>query len=286
MKRFLIAAAFTVFAFSAFALPGMDAVQAEIDKGNYTHAEQMMREVLATTPGSARAHYIYAQILAHDRHFERAAEEAAQARRIDLDLSFTQADKFTAFERLLAREQGASGGVAKIERAVSPVVREQPAPARASGYPGWLWGAVGFAMAFLAWRAFSARQAASAGGSLVPATPGASGAFGGHAPGPAPLAPAVAAGSGHGLLGTGLALAGGVAAGMLAEKLFEAHREPGLGALAHAGSDALIPGMFDEPRIDDSVARELEQRPIDLGSGDGWGGADADAGVSSDADGW
>ena len=291
MKRFLVAASFAVLTVSAFALPTIDAVQAEIGRGNYAHAEEMMREVVAAKPDSARARYVYAEILAHDKRFALAAEEAAQAKRIDPSLSFTQPEKFNAFAQLLGREQAAGNRVATVNRGDAPVMREQQALAPpAGGVPGWLWGLGAGALALIAWRAFGARSqapmpsapgAAGAPSALATSAPGGPGPSG-YAPGYAPAAPA----GGSGLLGTGLAVAGGVAAGMLAGKLFEGHREQGSGSTFSPGMRGLEPGMFDDASGGDVAARELEQRPIDIGSGDGWGGGDADAGSAGDGGGW
>jgi tetratricopeptide (TPR) repeat protein len=307
MKRLLVALFSISIAFAAWALPSLDAVQAEVGKGNYAQAEQMMREVVAAKPNSARAHYVYAEILAHDRRFDEAAEQARRAREIDPALSFTQPDKFRAFAALLEREQAAArrAATASAERAAAPVLRQAapaPAPAPAGGVPGWIW-IVGLGIAgFIAWRLFAARQPAPYAGAMAPAAAGTGSApaygpgYGATGYGAAPgygqpgMQPGMQPRAGNGLLGTGLAVAGGVAAGMLAEKLFEGHRETGAGAAAAAGAGGLVPGMFDDAPADNAAARELEQRPIDFGSGDGWGGgdpgSDAGGGSSGDDGGW
>jgi len=307
MKR-LLAALFSIsIAFAAWALPSLDAVQAEVGKGNYAQAEQMMREVVAAKPNSARAHYVYAEILAHDRRFDEAAEQARRAREIDPALSFTQPEKFRAFSDLLEREQAAArrAATASAERAAAPVLRQAapaPAPAPAGGVPGWIW-IVGLGIAgFIAWRLFAARQPAPYAGAMAPAAAGTGSAaaygpgYGATGYGAAPgygqpgMQPGMQPRGGNGLLGTGLAVAGGVAAGMLAEKLFEGHRETGAGAAAAGSAGGLVPGMFDDAPADNAAARELEQRPIDFGSGDGWGGGDpggdAGGGSSGDDGGW
>ena len=292
MKRFLVAASFAVLTFSAYALPGIDAVQAEIGRGNYVHAEEMMREVVAAKPDSARARYVYAEILAHDRRFALAAEEAAQARRLDPGLSFTQPEKFNAFTRLLDREQAVGVRTPAASRAdMSRFV--EASPVQPAGVPGWAWGLGAGALALLAWRAFGVRQTAPMGwpaavpgsaGTLATSAQGAPAGtgFSGYAPASMPSAPT----SGSGLLGTGMAVAGGVAAGLLAEKLFEGHRDSGLGSTFSTGGRGLEPGFFDDRSAVDAAARELEQRPVYMGAGDGWGGGDVDADSSSDGGGW
>ncbi len=80
-------------------------------------------------------------------------------------------------------------------------------------------------------------------------------------------------------MGVGLAAAGGVAAGMLAEKLLhEGHDERGL-PRDSGGAGGFAPGGFD----DGSAANDLVSRDIDFGSGgNDWGGGDAGGGGSDD----
>lgn len=299
MKRFLVAASFAILTFPSFALPTLGAVQEEIGKGHYAHAEDMMREVVAAKPDSARARYVYAEILAHDKHFALAAEEAAQAKRIDPSLGFTQPEKYNAFVQLLDRTQGATAGRApSVAQVAAPVLRAPPAASPSGGIPGWAWGVGAAGLALVAWLAFGARRQAMVPGgpSLVPGASGGPGFSGfapgyaaqgyapGHAQGYSPAAPTASAGSG--LLGTGLAVAGGVAAGMLAEKMFESHRDPVPGATGLLGLAGLTPDRFDDDTFDNTAERALTERPIDLGTGDGWGGGNDAAGASGDGDGW
>ncbi len=290
MKRFLAAVALAGLAFSALALPTVDEVQAEVAKGNYTHAEQMMREVVADKPGSARAHYIYAEILAHDKRFDLAAEQAARAKSIDPGLKFTQPEKFRAFEQLLEREQAAARRPAVTERAAVPAFREPAAlpVERSSGVPGWVWGLGLAAVAFVAWRVLSTRRQAAPAPGYLPApgagTPMAAGGYGpSYGPGSMP-GPAGSAGSG--LLGTGLAVAGGVAAGMLAEKLLSDRQSGPTNPLFPDTARGLDGGLLDARPADDPAARELEERPVDFGNGDGWSDGDAGGGGGSSDGGW
>jgi hypothetical protein len=88
------------------------------------------------------------------------------------------------------------------------------------------------------------------------------------------------------MLGTGMAVAGGVAGGMLLDQML--HRnQGGNAAAAPAGNDGLVPGIFDTGGAD-AAANELESRPVDFGSGDDWG-SDAgsiDVGSGSDGGDW
>jgi hypothetical protein len=285
MRRFLLAALLAGVALSAFALPTVDEVQAEVAKGNYAHAETMMREVVESKPGSARAHYVYAEILAHDRRFDLASAQLARAKAIDPSLAFTQPEKFRAFEQLLEREQAAA------QRSLtSPVPTRsgplQAPPADRGGVPGWVWGLGLAAVGLVAWKALSKRGASG------PATPAYAGTAGQGLPpasqvggfGQTPLgAGTQAPAAGSGLLRTGLAVAGGVAAGMLAEKLLSEHTPSSAGTLFPEASRGLGSQSFNEDGNADP-ARELAERPVDFGNGDGWG--ESDAGGGSSDGGW
>jgi len=277
MKRLLITLSLLVACAAGFALPTLEAVQAEIKRGHYTQAEDMMREVVTAKPGSARAHYVYAELLAHDRRFRQAAEEAALARRLDPDLRFTQPEKFNAFTRLLEREQAAAKPVERTLLPLPGATVPAPVQARQAGdVPGWVLGVGCLAvLALLAWRVLgTSRQA------LAAAAPGASGLV----PASAPAAPPAPGGSG--LLGTGLAAAGGVAAGVLLEKWLEGRHEhePVIEVRQEPG---FATGFIDHDSSSDTAARELEQRPIDMGSGNGWddGGSSSSSAGTND-DGW
>jgi hypothetical protein len=281
MKRLLITLSLLMAHATGWALPTLDAVQAEIQRGHYTQAEDMMREVVTAKPGSARAHYVYAELLAHDRHFGQAAEEAALARRLAPDLRFTQPEKFNAFTRLLEREQGTARPVDRtsvsLPHASAPAPALAPVQARqSSGVPGWALGVGGLTvLALLAWRALGSRRPGQAAASA--AAPGSTS----HAP-PA-YAPVPPATGGSGLLGTGLAAAGGVAAGVLMEKWLEGRH--GQAPEVRQEPTGFATGLFDRDPSTDTAARELEQRPIDMGSGSGWD--DGDSGSTTDNnDGW
>jgi hypothetical protein len=239
----------------------------------------MMREVVAAKPDSARAHYVLAEILAHERKFGEAREHASRARTLDPAVKFTDPAKFSNFEQLLQRQQG-NAATAQVPAAVSPAAP----PARAApversdsgGVPVWLLvvGVVIFialAMRFMRNRTAAAPQPAYAGGAGYGAAPGGYG-YGGVPP---------AAGSGGpGLMGVGLAAAGGVAAGMLAERLLHGDHDERSLPRDSGGAGGLVPGSFGGDAGSSSAADELTQRGIDFGSGDGW-----DSGSSSDGGG-
>jgi hypothetical protein len=279
-RKYLLAVtcAAALWSVAALALPSTAQVQAAVKAGDYPKAESMMQEVVTAKPQSAKAHYIYAEILAHDAKFSEAAVQARKAREIDPEIGFTDPDKFRAFEQTLNREQAAPV-TAPVTATQAAPMRQAPMQAASGGTPGWVWG-LGFAVvAFLIWRMVS-RRAATAGG-MAPAGAGGYGMQpGAPQPGYGPgygggggYGPGYGQAPGGGLLRTGLAAAGGVAAGMLVEKMIDGnHRNND-----NYGNGGSQGGMFDGGS--NQAATELENRPVDFGSGNDWGG---DAGGGSD----
>ncbi len=310
IKRLIAALLLVAFAVAAAALPSVDEVQAQVKRGNYAEAEVMMQDVIAAKPGSARAHYIYAEILAHNQRYPEAAKQAALARQIDPAIGFADPLKFRSFEQLLergsqAREQpGARPGSRAAAQTPMQPAPTQPARnvAPGGGIPGWVWIAGLALVGFVGWKMLRRRSSPSTMDytrPVAPAMPAAGygpgaatgpgyGQPGGYGPGAAGYPQATPAGGRGGLMGMGLAAAGGVAAGMLAEKMLHGHDAAANPAAGHPGS-SLAPGQYADPGFDAGTARELEQRPIDFGSGDGWGdggGGASDGGGGGDGDGW
>jgi hypothetical protein len=254
---------------AAWALPTVDEVQAAAQKGDYPAAEKMMREVVEAKPGSAKAHYVLAEILAHQRKFNEATEQARLARMNDPQIKFTDPAKFSDFERKLEQAQGR--GVSATALPVAPV--REPASS-GGGVPLWLLLGGGAVFIVLAARWMQRRA-----GAPVAAMPAYGGAgygpgVGGMGYGPAPTS------GGSGMLGVGLAAAGGVAAGMLAEKLLHE------GDHGSRYRDDNVGGNFDSG-ASNAAADQLGSRDVDFGSGGGWdaGGGGGDFGGGSDGGG-
>ena len=287
MKKLIACIALAGLSALAWALPTQQQVEAQVRQGRYAEAESMMREVVAAKPDNARAHYVYAEILAHGGKLAQAVEEARVARTIDPDVKFTDPEKFRTFEAALLRAQSAAAstlptpppGVTRVAPQAAPA-RVAPAPA-STGMPGWVWLAGLGAIGFVLWRMFSRRRAASAAGAAMApgagyGTPMQSGVPGApYGAGYAPQRP------GSGMLGVGLGAAGGVAAGMLAERMLNSRRDGGVDPATGA------PGLFDSPATG-SAANDLVDRPIDFGTGgNDWDSGSTDVGGGSDGgDGW
>lgn len=295
MKKILVSAWLFLACAVAWAVPTVQQVQAEVQQGRYAQAEGMMREVVDAKPGSAKAHYLYAEILAHNRSFSKAAEEAGKARQLDPEIKFTQPEKFQAFEKLLEREQKPVQRSEAANSVFPAAAVAAPLRSAAGGVPGWVWLAALGVVGFLLWRGFSRSQAASrasaaaspSGSYGMPASAPSNGfgnaSPGGYAGAGTPYMNAPPAAPSGGLLKTGLAVAGGVAAGMMVDEML--HRRPAAGTDQFSGVQR---GISDVPPTDDA-AIELERRNVDFGSGNDWdaGSSGADPGGSgSDDGGW
>ena len=323
MKRWFLALAFVAVGSLAHAVPTVAEVQAEVQKGNFTQAQSMLREVVIAKPGSAKAHYLYAEILAHNSKFSEASREVAEAKRLDPTLKFTDAAKFDAFEQLLQREQrneaqrasrnagnggNASNSNAALNSYSKPTQVAQRAPEPASGMPSWVLP-VGLAiLAVVGWRMYSKRRAAAAYGGMSPmqgmapgmapgtgmarygaGAPIQAGPYGGYGQNGAPMGNSMGNGMGGGMgggmmqpqsggvgmMGVGLAAAGGVAAGMLAEKYLHGQSAPA-NAPAH-DQNSFTNNNAQAPTYD-ADAQALNDRSIDFGNGNDWDSGSADAG--------
>lgn len=287
MKKTLVSVGLFLACAVAWAVPTVQQVEAEVQQGHYLQAEGMMREVVDAKPGSAKAHYIYAEILARNGSFSKAADEVAKAKQLDPDVKFTQPEKFQAFEKLLEREQKPVRRTESSNSMFPATTTAAPLRAPAGGIPSWVWLAALGVVGYLLWRGFSrSRAAPSPGGSsgvpgTMPATGYGAAPAGGYGGG-APYTNAPPVSPSGGLLKTGLAVAGGVAAGMMVDEML--HHRQGVGTDQLSG----LQRGLDLPPTDDA-ANELERRNVDFGSGNDWdaGGAGVDlGGGGSDDGGW
>jgi hypothetical protein len=285
MKKWIVTIVLAALSAVAWALPTAQEVQAEVQQGRYARAEEMMREVVAAKPDNAKAHYVYAEILARQGKVGLAGEEATKARQIDPDIKFTDPEKFRSFEAALLAAQTPSARAPIDSGRANAAAPTRAAPAAPTGVPSWVWLAGLVVVGVLLWRGFARSRAAQGGAVAAPgAAYGAPGsAYGPGAPAPMGTPPYGPGYQGYppqrgsGLLGTGLAAAGGVAAGMLASEMLQRHR----GADAEADGR---PGLFDSPQGGPSA--DLENRPIDFGSGGDWDAGSSDVGGGSDGGGW
>ena len=249
---------------SVFALPTLDDVEHAVHRQDYVAAESLTREVVAARPDNAKAHYILAEILAHEGKTAEARTQAADARRLDPDIRFTTPDRFRQFE---AQLNGTTPAARPRSNPGAEPAAAKPAESSTSGFSSfWVILVIGAIVAFFVLRR---RPSAAPGyGSINPNAPtGMPGAPNYGGPGYPPSS---------GIGGTIAAGLGGVATGMLAEHLIE-------GALDRRHDNSGGGNVIDSTPTQDPQS-------IDFGSGNDWGsdssGGDAgggfDGGGSSD----
>lgn len=272
-----------------------------VAKGQLPQAEQMLREVIAEKPRSARAHYELAQVLAREGRPTEALQAIHTARELDPSLKFAQSpEKFNAVAHAIGQQAAAKSAPAATDAATkpatqAPVLAATPAahaaPA-APAQPAWLWPALltgGFALLVLwLWRRVQARpglqpQPAGMGASMGSYAPEAPRGFGAQydprgaaATGcgnPYPTYPTPASG-GSGVAGAVVGGLAGVAAGYALSKALESHDHPG--QVSNAGNNMGASQPVSQPmgpmedvglvRMDPGA----DMGSFDAGSGDDW----------------
>jgi len=78
--------------------PAMDQVHAAAVSGNLQQAQQLMNQVLRTHPGSARAHFLAAELYARLGNGSLARQELATARQLEPGLPFAKPEAVRALE--------------------------------------------------------------------------------------------------------------------------------------------------------------------------------------------
>jgi uncharacterized protein len=237
MRRFLAAATLAATVIVAFAMvppalaasdPTVDQIYAAANGGHIDQAQQMMTQVLADHPESAKAHYVQAELYARENKTSLARSELAAAEQLKPGLPFANPRSVQELKSQL----GLSGGVAR-----STTLGSVPAQ------PRFPWGTVLILAAAVGvlWMVFRRRRPAV----QYPATAGMGGAPGTYGPGaygpgmgPAPMG----GGLGSGIVGglaSGLAVGAGVVAGQeLAHHFLDGGQGGGVIPSAEAGESA------------------------------------------------
>ena len=234
--------------------------------GHLDQARQLMNQVLANHPQSARAHYVAAEIDADMKNFGEARDELKTAEQIDPGLPFANPQAVAA----LRREIGASSAAGQV----SPRPVMLPAQAVQKPFP-WATVLIIGAVVLVVWLLFRRRQQPAAYTAYPGNMPSA-----GYGPGsvvpPGGGFPNVVGGAGSGIVGgiaSGLAVGAGVAAG---EELI--HH-----AFDHGGS-APVPERY-EPEVQPQPDPNADLGGPDFGISDSGGGWDDGGGSSGGDDG-
>lgn len=203
--------------------PSLHQVYQAAQSGNLSQAQSMMHEVLQAHPGSGKAHYVEAELLAKQGQFDKATAELATAERLAPGLPFAKPEAVQNLKGLLG-----STNKARTTSAMAPV---QSMASPAAGGASFPWGLVAGGFGLIAFIVLATRLMASRGGlapsgGYIPAgapQPAGAGTGYGYGPGAAPYgAPGygpvgpVEPGLGSRMMGglaTGAALGAGVVAG-------------------------------------------------------------------------
>ncbi len=97
--------------------PTLHEVYEAVQAGKLSEADRMMDEVLRNHPGSAKAHYVEAELLAKENRNDAAKAELAQAERLDPSMAFAKASSLAELR----------------QRLTQPGTGVMPAPARSTG---------------------------------------------------------------------------------------------------------------------------------------------------------
>ena len=211
---------------TAQAEPTLQAVYEAARSGHISDARQMMQQVLRDHPGSAKAHFVAAEIDARAGDAASARQELTTAERIDPSLSFAKPESVQALRRELATTRAETG---------RPATRDPSLP----------WGTILLVVLGVGgvwW--LKRRRAAPAAGTAAPysAPLPSSGPF---PAGPMGYGGVAAPSAGSGLLGnlaTGMAVGAGVVAG---EELVRHMLTPDHHATGDQGSSPSTPDLSE-----------------------------------------
>ena len=104
-RLFLAGAAALAFAVAAPVMaadPSLDQVYEAVHAGRLSEAESMMAQVLRDHPGSAKAHYVDAEVLAREGRLADAKAQLAQAEQLAPGLPFAKSESTEALRALIA----------------------------------------------------------------------------------------------------------------------------------------------------------------------------------------
>ncbi|WP_225032696.1 tetratricopeptide repeat protein [Paraburkholderia sp. XV] len=122
---------------TAFALPTATQIETTIQQGDWQKADSQLNEVLKAHPDSARAHYLYAQVLDREGRPAEALTQLQQAKTLDPQVRFTDPARFAQTEARLrsdaARVSGGAGG-SVTHRTNNPFAQQESAPATPSAF--------------------------------------------------------------------------------------------------------------------------------------------------------
>ena len=247
---------------TAQALPSIDQVYAAASAGQLAQAQQMLDEVLAAKPDSAKAHFVQAELHAARNKLAEARNELEKAEQLKPGLPFAKPETVKALQ-------------ARVGLGAAPA--QKPAEGGIVVSKGMLTLGTVLAVVFILFMAANRRAQRSpvyAGG--MPGGAAGPGQGPGYAPGYGPGYGAGAPGVGSGVLG-GLATGAAVGAGIVAGEAL-------MNRVMHGGEHQAFDGAAQPPLAEDTVVSpaNFEERlggsdfgitdggSWDDGGGDGW----------------
>ncbi|KAB2964213.1 MAG: tetratricopeptide repeat protein [Zoogloea sp.] len=256
--------------------PSLHQVYQAAEAGRFAEAQAMMKQVLAAHPGSGKAHYVEAELLARQGQADRAAAELQAAERLAPGLPFARPEAVQALRGLVGGHPKSS-----VPGVVQPAIQTSP------GQP---WGVVAAGLGLIAFIILAARFMSRRNLQTVPQGGVPAGASGWPAAAPVPASTSYGGGAwpaaepapaqpglGSRVLG-GLATGAAVGAGMVAGE-----------ALMHRFMDGRDRAASPAPPAPPARVSDDVPPGLDLGTpvleGDDMGGADfgiSDAGSWDD----
>ena len=281
MQKLILLLALLILAPLAAAADSPKDVQALIARGDYPGAEALLRNAIAEHPQSAKAHYVLAEVLAHEGNIGEAKTEASKAATLDPGTHFTDPAKFQAFQRKLNE---ALAPAANIRTTAAPVRNgETGQPARGEGGSSNLLKilAIGAGIALIAslWMRRKRADDGPLAGYPSAQPSGGTPPYGSY-PGNSAYAPPPPP-QPHSGVGTAVAAGlGGVAAGMLLDEALRSHSSSQ--GLPETGS-----AVRDDRGPSAQAYDDLRSDPIDMGNDDSsWDDSSSGDSGSSDDDSW
>jgi len=256
----LLTMLFSVGATHAYAVsvPTIHQVYAAAHSGHLRQAQQMMNQVLTVHPGSGKAHFVLAEILAAEHRFAAASHELHTAQQLAPGLTF---EKQQAVQSLQARIQAGLSGAGSAHNLIGP---------RATSGVSWVVIALfAFCLILLVALVWALRRprtmAAAYSGSVSPAANMPGNTING------PFRPMAPYGGGFmSNLKTGLGIGAGMAAGeALVDHFLDGNRTSGV---------PMMPDQMVSPNNEPMVGGDLGGNDFGINDDSGW----SDNGVGGD----
>jgi hypothetical protein len=117
--------------------PSVHQIYEAAGKGDIRGAREMIDQVIARHPGSAKAHYVKAELAARDRDAGTAKTEMQAAEKLAPGLPFVKAEAVTALRTEIGR-MAAPSAPAPSQRATAPPERAPPASGSSALPIAWI----------------------------------------------------------------------------------------------------------------------------------------------------